>query len=101
MIKPITSFIGLSGHFFEGFVLMKLWEWFASPVFHIAPIGYWQAMGLNLLINVFVFQHHAMPDYAEFSRRTEDIGEQMYRSLMVWSMPSLSLLFGFIFQAVQ
>lgn len=35
---------------YTAFVLMNLWNWFAAPALGVAPIAYWQMVGLNLLV---------------------------------------------------
>lgn len=40
----------------EGFVLMKLWSWFACPVFGIRTISVGEAIGLRVMVALFRFK---------------------------------------------
>ena len=35
------------------FVIMNLWDWFASPAFHVPEISFWLTFGLVLLVGLF------------------------------------------------
>jgi hypothetical protein len=49
-----TFVAGLFVGAFRAFVLMLMWNWFVSPVFHTANISFWQVLGLLWLVQVFV-----------------------------------------------
>jgi hypothetical protein len=49
-----TFAAGLFVGAFRAFVLMLMWNWFVSPVFHTANISFWQVLGLLWLVQVFV-----------------------------------------------
>jgi hypothetical protein len=38
---------------FRAFVLMNLWNWFVTAVFHVSEISFLQVLGLSLVIQVF------------------------------------------------
>ena len=37
---------------FEGWILMLLWNWLLVSLFGISTIGFWQGVGLILLLNL-------------------------------------------------
>lgn len=37
---------------FEGWILMLLWNWLLVSLFSISTIGFWQGVGLILLLNL-------------------------------------------------
>jgi hypothetical protein len=39
---------------YKAFVLMLMWKWFVSPVFHTESISFWQVLGLLWLVQLFV-----------------------------------------------
>lgn len=39
---------------FKAFVLMLMWNWFVSPVFHTGEISFWQVLGLLWVVQLFV-----------------------------------------------
>jgi hypothetical protein len=39
---------------FKAFVLMLMWNWFVSPVFHTEAISFWQVLGLLWVVQLFV-----------------------------------------------
>ena len=41
---------------FKAFVLMLMWNWFVSPVFHTDSISFWQVLGLLWIVQLFVSQ---------------------------------------------
>src|SRR2546425_585128 len=38
---------------FRAFVLMNLWNWFVTTVFHVSEISFLQVLGLSLVIQLF------------------------------------------------
>jgi len=46
--------VGLLVGAFKAFVLMLMWNWFVSPVFHIDSISFWQVLGLLWVVQLFV-----------------------------------------------
>jgi hypothetical protein len=39
---------------FKAFVLMLMWNWFVSPVFHLESISFWHVLGLLWMAQLFV-----------------------------------------------
>src|ERR1051325_10752672 len=39
---------------FKAFVLMLMWNWFVTPVFHTEAISFWQVLGLLWEVQLFV-----------------------------------------------
>lgn len=44
----------LSG-IFRAFVLMNLWNWFVTTVFHLSDISFLQVLGISLVISLFSY----------------------------------------------
>jgi hypothetical protein len=44
-----SRLFGLILSLYITFVLQMLWNWFATPVFHVQSIGYWNMYGLLLI----------------------------------------------------
>ena len=54
-----------------GFVLYRLWYWFAVPVFpHLPQITYLQSVGLFFLISLF-HSHRPAPEYEGLKQKRE------------------------------
>jgi len=56
MVKKMALTFGVSvlGAAYKAFVLMLMWNWFVSPVFHTGSISFWQVLGLLWLVQLFV-----------------------------------------------
>ena len=56
MAKKMALGFGVSilGAAYKAFVLMLMWNWFVSPVFHTESISFWQVLGLLWLVQLFV-----------------------------------------------
>jgi len=50
----LTFAVSLLVGAFKAFVLMLMWNWFVSPVFHIESISFWQVLGLLWIVQLFV-----------------------------------------------
>ena len=50
----LTFAVSLLVGAFKAFVLMWMWNWFVSPVFHIESISFWQVLGLLWVVQLFV-----------------------------------------------
>lgn len=73
----------------KGFVLSKLWGWFAVPVFHLPALSIWQAVGLCLVVGMFTA--------ASRKRDEESNAEWLGYALMSGTVgPALSLFFGWL-----
>lgn len=72
--------------FLEGRVVMDLWRWFVVPV-GLAPIGYWQAIGLGILAAVFTRQNGLERD------TDKAVTENLTLALIAWVLGWL-LSFG-------
>lgn len=44
--------LAFAGMCFEGWILMLLWNWLLVSLFGISTIGFWQGVGLILLLNL-------------------------------------------------
>ena len=81
--------------FWDGFVAETLWRWFVVPL-RVMPIGIWDAAGLFVLIQLFVWNKH------RDSSSSSPEGSTPFSSLMIAIMesitvPAFALLFGFIY----
>src|SRR3989442_6521097 len=54
----IHCIIALLGGVFSAFVLMNLWNWFVTTVFHVSEISFLQVLGLSLVIQLFTGDHN-------------------------------------------
>jgi hypothetical protein len=50
----LTFVVSLLVGAFKAFILMLMWNWFVSPVFHTGSITFWQVLGLLWLVQLFV-----------------------------------------------
>jgi hypothetical protein len=57
----LAVFIAFSS-MYNGWVLMKLWEWFIIPVFHLPMLTLPAAMGLSLVVHFLTYQHQSTSD---------------------------------------
>jgi hypothetical protein len=49
----VTFGMSLLDGAFKTFVLMLMWNWFVSPVFHTGELSFWQTFGLLLVVQLF------------------------------------------------
>ena len=49
----LTFAVSLLVGTFKAFVLMLMWNWFVSPLFHIDSISFWQVLGLVWIVQLF------------------------------------------------
>jgi len=61
----LTFGISLLVGAFKAFVLMLMWNWFVSPVFHTDSISFWQVLGLLWVVQLFVDQSGENPAEAK------------------------------------
>jgi hypothetical protein len=47
----------ISGILLNGFVFVKLWEWFITPVFHVDGITIAQSVGIALIFNFLTYNY--------------------------------------------
>ena len=77
---------------FQGFVLAKLWGWFAVPQFGVAPLRFAVAIGLSVLA-------HAMTSGSSPNYRNKATG-QLLESEIDWCAailsPAVTLFIGWI-----
>jgi hypothetical protein len=50
----LTFAVSLLVGAFKAFVLMLMWNWFVSTVFHIDSVSFWQVLGLLWIVQLFV-----------------------------------------------
>lgn len=57
----LALFIAFSS-MYNGWVLMKLWEWFIVPVFHLPMLTLPAAMGLSLVVHFLTYNQQRTSD---------------------------------------
>ena len=70
--KFITVLLGIIvSYLVNGFVLLKLWEWFIVTTFKVQPLNLVQAIGIVILINFLFIKKEKSPDnfWKEFKER--------------------------------
>ncbi len=48
---PLFGILWVVLSLWEAWAVVVLWAWFAVPIFNLPIIGYWQAVGLSLVIS--------------------------------------------------
>jgi hypothetical protein len=91
LVGIIILFLVLAvGFIQEGFVLIKLWNWFALPLFPNLPIlNIPQAIGISILLGFLTHQYMELPEL----KTTEEKGK---RAVSILIRPWVVLLFGYI-----
>lgn len=91
MIGTIIVFlVVVLGFIQEGFVLIKLWNWFALPLFPSLPnLNIPQAIGISMLVGFLTHQYMELP-------KLETVEEKAKRILEILIRPWVALLFGYI-----
>lgn len=86
-----TFLLGIPAFILDGFVGMKLWEWFVEPTFLSAPhIGIVEAAGLAILIGFFTRTHQvAAPDPDGTRKLLSSLG-------YLYVAPFLTLVVGYL-----
>jgi hypothetical protein len=51
LFNLITLIIITASVFFNGFVFMKLWEWFPAEIFNLPTLSYVSALGISFFIS--------------------------------------------------
>lgn len=89
--------IWFPGLLFRGYVLKRLFNWFAVPSFHVFPISSAAAYGLGgmLLLAVYV------PDWRSIEKDKADRPTKLGRMIgTAYVLPAISLLFGWGVQSL-
>ena len=73
----------------RGVIISNLWGWFVVPL-DVLPLGYVQAMGLSILISVFVFRANKRDDEKS---PIEMIVEGVFLNLALWGIGAIIHLF--------
>ena len=79
-----AAVLGISSVFMDAWATMVLWNWFVYPVAQ-SRIGYWQAMGMSLLVMVVTHR-------AGIARE----GSSLTRAAEAFVVPILGLVIGAI-----
>lgn len=95
----ITALLGVVGVFslisimalVRGFVLSVLWQWFISDVFHVQPITVLQALGISLILGVFL----------PIPQNNNEKKDPLEVILTVIITPLVALLFGWLLKLVM
>lgn len=74
----------------DGFTMMKLWEWFIAPVFHVSNITMPLGLGLGLIAAHLTHQSNATPKDAELW----DHLNRIFETLVI--RPGILLLVGWL-----
>jgi putative flippase GtrA len=75
----------------RGYVLSKLWLWFAVPTFAAHPIGIAQSIGISMIVSFLTYQYDSYED------KTKSMTEKIAAAVAVAVfMPATSLLIGWI-----
>lgn len=79
----------------DGFVMMKLWGWFLTPILNIKAISYIEAMGLVTLIR-FVWKNYV------FTPKIEDPTQEIIKGVaFVFVAPWFTLLIGYVLKSLM
>lgn len=74
----------------EGFVLVKLWNWFALPLFPTLPtLNIPQAIGIGILVGFLTHQYIELPEL-------ESRYDKIRRTVTILIKPWIVLLFGYV-----
>lgn len=91
ILLPLIVF----GSVVNGWVLTKLWAWYAIPLFHVRPILLIEAMGIGLLISFLTHQH--VPDTFKDKEGNEMSATFGSRMLAVFVSPFMVLFVAWIY----
>jgi hypothetical protein len=76
--------------FWRAFVFIKLWAWFAIPIFGLPALGLAAAMGLSILIGFLVVS-------APMNDKKHEYGEIIAHQVVTGTLlPLFALLFGWV-----
>ena len=85
--KALLGIVAFGYIFFEPWVLLCLWRWFALSL-GAPSIGYWHIAGLNVLVSLFVWRY--IPKDDTWTMRVNVMKEQ-------WTMGLTVLFMGWLF----
>lgn len=74
----------------NGFVLTKLWLWFAVPMFGVAPLTIPAAIGIAMMVSYLTHQ------YQQENKEEDGIERMIKQTLLMIFKPAVALLFGWI-----
>ena len=92
----LLFFVGICSTLLYGITILKVWEWFIVPPFHLEPLTIVQAIGLQLVVMVL---RPVFPDYAydlEKMRGNERLSKTESRMMTNIVYPSIILITGWI-----
>jgi|SRR6516165_3167185 len=85
---------------FRSVVLMFLWDWFVTEVFHVSPISFLQVLGLNLVLSIFTRKNISENTKDALTKTQNELDELESQVVMLISSEFLSLVatlvFGFV-----
>ena len=90
----LIGLIVVLGYMISGLVLSILWGWFMVPLFEVPEISILEAIGITLVVHLFMRRLATKTDIdAESEISTTKIGKALARSFIV---PLITLLTGWI-----
>jgi hypothetical protein len=93
LFNLIALIIIIASVFFNGFVFMKLWEWFPAEIFNLPTLSYVSAFGISFFIT-YAFK---VKDLGEKEAKTEE--ENLTYSIVIAGYLGATLGVGAIIHA--
>ncbi|MGG4105236.1 hypothetical protein AAXB25_15065 [Paenibacillus lautus] len=93
MIEFLIWLFAVINYFWQGFVFMKVWNWFPAELLSVPTVGYAGALGLLLVISFF--KNKNVKRQQDAKDNEEVLGLQVGLSVVT----GIVLLVGFIIQA--
>jgi len=98
MFFILLEVLGFLTNMFEGFVLMKGWNWHVVPALHVPVLTYWPSVAIVVLVGWITFQMptmtwadmHAVGKRGE-TEKHETVGKQLV--LILLSLQALAFLY--------
>jgi len=82
--------------YFEGYVFIKLWDWFVIPTFGLPKLSIYTAIGIMLLMG---FLSHQLDIKKIFEERTTK--EKWVAFVMLFVRPAVFLFLGYIVKVLM
>ena len=92
-LAVLIGWIVILGYIVSGLVLSILWGWFMVPIFEVPEISIVEAIGITLIVHLFMRSLATKADTDEESETSTKVGKMLARSFVA---PFITLVIGWI-----
>jgi hypothetical protein len=94
--SSLAGLVMIPGLLWNGFIISKLWLWFVVPSFGLPIISVATAMGLHLLVEIFIFRKSDAELAVRTGDKIADKDDVMASILFNFGAPAMLLGLGWL-----